>query len=187
MVMSSTASGDRGNQHTGGKVSADTLATAEERAAQAGVSIATQKRADKVAKADPELVRDVAHGKISLPKAVEQVSPKKPAPVVSAPEPHAEATNDHNTGDFSASRIRKNLLFGQSPNFGFFRTYFSPNRSLINAKGGIECFGARPCRLCPGLRHQRRPRVDEICGGSIFALQLAKITRQTAKNRRKHP
>ena len=87
-----TRGGDRKSEQI--KVSADTLKTAEDRAAQAGVSIATQKRADKVAKADPELVKKVAHGEVSLPQALEQVSPKKPKS--SEPEPAAaeEVAND---------------------------------------------------------------------------------------------
>lgn len=39
----------------------------------------TQRRADKVAKADLEPARQVAHGEVSLPKAVAQVEGKKPA------------------------------------------------------------------------------------------------------------
>ncbi|WP_186136134.1 ParB/RepB/Spo0J family partition protein [Burkholderia gladioli] len=50
------------------------LETVAARAAQSGASVRTQKMADKVAKADPELVKRVAHGKVSLPKAVRQVS-----------------------------------------------------------------------------------------------------------------
>lgn len=48
----------------------------EDRAAQSGASERTQRMADKVAKADPELAKKVAHGEVSLPKAVKQVSPK---------------------------------------------------------------------------------------------------------------
>jgi hypothetical protein len=70
--------GDRGNQHTVAKGAAASLATAKQRAAQSGASLDTQKRADKVAKADPELARQVAHGEISLPKAVEQITGKRP-------------------------------------------------------------------------------------------------------------
>ncbi|CAB3719972.1 hypothetical protein LMG22037_04678 [Paraburkholderia phenoliruptrix] len=50
--------------------------TTADRAAQSGASIRTQKMADKVAKADPELIKDVGHGKISLPKALKQVEGK---------------------------------------------------------------------------------------------------------------
>jgi len=52
--------------------------TSADRAAQSGASLRTQKNADKVAKADPELAKQVAHGKISLPKAIKSITPKKP-------------------------------------------------------------------------------------------------------------
>lgn len=51
--------------------------TSADRAKASGASLRTQKMADKVAKADPELAKKVAHGEISLPKAVESISPKK--------------------------------------------------------------------------------------------------------------
>lgn len=54
------------------------LATVADRAAQSGASERTQRMADKVAKADPELAKQVAHGEVSLPKAVEQVEAKQP-------------------------------------------------------------------------------------------------------------
>lgn len=41
-------------------------------------------RAAVIAKADPELAKQVAHGEISLPQAVKQITPPKPAP---EPEP----------------------------------------------------------------------------------------------------
>jgi hypothetical protein len=63
-----------------------TLISVADRAAISGSSERTQKMADKVAKASPELAKQVAHGEISLPKAVEQISGKKPstAPIQSA-------------------------------------------------------------------------------------------------------
>lgn len=60
------------------KVQDCTLNTAEDRAAQSGASLRTQKTADKVAKADPELAKQVGHGEISLPKAVEKITGKRP-------------------------------------------------------------------------------------------------------------
>jgi len=68
------------------------LATSADRASVSGVSERTQKDADKVAKADPELARQVAHGEVSLPKAVAQVEAKKPKkkkpnPLKPEPEP----------------------------------------------------------------------------------------------------
>lgn len=64
------------------------LNTTEKRAAQSGASVATQRRADAVAKADPALAERVAHGEISLPKAVEQVAPQLASkPARKQPEP----------------------------------------------------------------------------------------------------
>lgn len=65
------------------------LETAKDRAAESGASIRTQKMADKVAKASPELAKQVAHGEISLPQAVREVSPPKPAPVITQVQPPA--------------------------------------------------------------------------------------------------
>ena len=54
------------------------LSTVQDRATQAGVSTKTQKRADKVAKADPELAKQVGLGEMSLPEAVERITGKRP-------------------------------------------------------------------------------------------------------------
>lgn len=53
------------------------LQTVADRATESGASVRTQKMADKVAKADPELAKQVGHGEISLPKAVEKITGKK--------------------------------------------------------------------------------------------------------------
>lgn len=75
------------NQHKpksdSGSATLHHLDSAKSRAAESGASLRTQKMADKVAKADPGLAREVAHGKTTLPKAVAKVegkSTKKPAP-----------------------------------------------------------------------------------------------------------
>lgn len=52
------------------------LDTVAKRQAQSGASDKTQRDADKVAKANPELAKQVAQGEISLPKAVEQITGK---------------------------------------------------------------------------------------------------------------
>jgi DNA integrity scanning protein DisA with diadenylate cyclase activity len=65
------------------------LNTTASRAAQSGASVDTQKRADKVAKSNPELAKAVGRGEISLPDAVEQITGKRPGakakPVVAEP------------------------------------------------------------------------------------------------------
>ncbi len=83
------------------------LETAAGRAAESGASLRTQKMADKVAKASPDLARKVAHGEISLPAAVRQVDPPRPREQEPAPvsEP-APAPADHpmfDAGDFAAA------------------------------------------------------------------------------------
>lgn len=66
-----------GNPKLTQKCNVAPLETVADRAAESGSSIRTQKMADKVAKANPELAKQVAHGNISLPKAVAQVDGKK--------------------------------------------------------------------------------------------------------------
>lgn len=70
------------------------LDTAATRATQSGASVRTQKMADKVAKASPDLAKQVAHGEISLPKAHEQIAPRAAKPALTTV---AEA--DHDTPD----------------------------------------------------------------------------------------
>jgi ParB-like chromosome segregation protein Spo0J len=55
------------------------LETVADRVAQSGASERTQRMADKVAKASPDLAKRVAHGEISLPKALEQLAPRAQA------------------------------------------------------------------------------------------------------------
>lgn len=69
------------------------LETIADRAAQSGASPRTQRMADKVARADPELSKQVAHGEISLPKAIAKIEPKPAAPAI-APDPDEETTAD---------------------------------------------------------------------------------------------
>jgi hypothetical protein len=73
------------------------LSTSSGRAKVSGASIATQRRADAVAKADPELIKQVVSGSVSLGQAIEQVAPslstkpkkrgKKPSPVAKQAPP----------------------------------------------------------------------------------------------------
>lgn len=98
------ASGGTGaNQHTKraavqdctpAKVQDCALTTSEQRAATSGASLRTQKMADKVAKADPELAKQVAHGEISLPKALARIE-QRPAPIKEQkPEPETDTHAD---------------------------------------------------------------------------------------------
>ncbi len=70
------------------------LATIADRAAESGASPRTQKMADKVAREAPELAKQVAHGEISLPDAVEQITGKRPGARKPEPEPEAFGPSD---------------------------------------------------------------------------------------------
>lgn len=63
-----------GKPKSGTNAGLDTIAS---RSAVSGASDRTQRKADKVAKASPELSKDVAHGSISLNAAVAKVEGKK--------------------------------------------------------------------------------------------------------------
>ncbi|SOE92875.1 Chromosome segregation protein Spo0J, contains ParB-like nuclease domain [Burkholderia sp. D7] len=83
-----TVGGDGSNQH---KSKAATLPdsagprdTVASRAAQSGASERTQRMADAVAKASPELAKQVAHGEVSLPQAIRQITPAGTEPATPA-------------------------------------------------------------------------------------------------------
>lgn len=88
-------------QTRGGDRKSDQSATlhfdsAAARAAESGASVRTQKMADAVAKADPELAKQVAHGEVTLPKALAKVKGKdkkaaKPAEAKKKAPPSAQA------------------------------------------------------------------------------------------------
>jgi hypothetical protein len=82
------------------------LSTVAGRAAQSGASERTQQLADKVAKADPELARQVAHGEITLPKAVEQVTGKNP----NARTPKRDESEPARTENGDEAEINTTLL-----------------------------------------------------------------------------
>lgn len=77
--------------HGGDRVSPQSailhLDSVADRAAQSGASVRTQKMADKVAKEDPELAIQVAHGEVSLPAAVEKITGKRPGKKKPAKKP----------------------------------------------------------------------------------------------------
>lgn len=70
------------------------ISTLADRMAVSGASRDTQKRADKIAREAPELARKVAHGEISLPKAVEQVTGKRPGAKPASTKPETPEPED---------------------------------------------------------------------------------------------
>lgn len=68
--------GDGSNQHAQKEETGNVagLQTVADRVALSGASERTQRMADKVAKESPDLAKKVAHGEVSLPNAVKQVT-----------------------------------------------------------------------------------------------------------------
>lgn len=106
--------GDRKSSAHGEHLIGDTTAN---RAEQSGASVATQRRADAVSKADPELAKQVAHGEVSLTAAVKSVAPQldphkhqpKPAKVVTVTTPDPdEPTESEQTQDAIDALIEEN-------------------------------------------------------------------------------
>jgi ParB-like chromosome segregation protein Spo0J len=80
------------------------LSSAAGRAAESGASLRTQKMADKVAKADPELAKQVGHGLVSLPAAVEQLTGKRPGA-----KPKEQKPQEQDKPDDIVSRLRARI------------------------------------------------------------------------------
>lgn len=76
------------------------LDSAAKRAAQSGASLRTQKTADKIAKAHPELAKKVAHGEISLSAAERILTPAK-----SEPDPEYEPEEEYTEMDALRDQI----------------------------------------------------------------------------------
>lgn len=72
--------------------------TAADRAKASGASLRTQKMADKVAKASPDLAKQVAHGEVTLPEALRRVEgkekPRKEPMPAEEPENHGPSAEE---------------------------------------------------------------------------------------------
>lgn len=98
-AISQTHGGNRSSAHE----STCSLSTTKERAASSGASMATQRRADAVAKANPELAMKVAHGEVSLQTAVREVAPqlaaRKKSEALPIEQEEQKLSEDSITGD----------------------------------------------------------------------------------------
>lgn len=89
------------------------LDTVAKRMDQSGASDKTQRQADKVAKADPELAKKVGHGDVSLPAAVKKVEGKpakesKPKPALVSEERAAEILAENESLREANAELAKN-------------------------------------------------------------------------------
>lgn len=95
-IVASAQDWAKANAHGGERASAHgehLKDSTKERAKQSGASVTTQRRADAVAKADPEMAGKVARGEVPLSEAVSEVAPqlapRKVAPIVTQVQPPA--------------------------------------------------------------------------------------------------
>lgn len=86
----------RGGDRRGDQTAILPLDSVADRAAQSGASERTQRMADKVAKEAPDLAKKVAHGEMTLPAAVEQVTGKRPGakPAEAPPAPQTPKADE---------------------------------------------------------------------------------------------
>lgn len=92
--------------------------SAADRAAVSGASVRTQKSADKIAKADPELAKALGRGEVSPSDAVEQVTGKRPGTKQSlqkeaAPDQDAEMRTEMLNDALDALRDENDSLRNQ--------------------------------------------------------------------------
>lgn len=104
--------GSGANQYTDGRGDnvISPLSTAKSRATQSGASVPTQRLADRVAKADPELSKKVAHGEITLPQAVKQVEAKKKSKGGLQPPPKLDTTTQERMHREDTSSVYRGCL-----------------------------------------------------------------------------
>lgn len=116
------------------------LSTVADRTAQSGASEKTQRMADKVAKTDPELAKQVAHGKISLPKAVKKITPEKPQEEKFDPREHElqEAQETINHLHAENTKLRDALACGELPEDEIVPT----EKIILDLRAQIAALGA---------------------------------------------
>ena len=90
------------------------LDTEKKRAAISGAGQRTQRNADKVAKADPDLAREVAQGTTTLPKALKKVNGKnpnmpKPATAQTPKPPVSEPPPNYDERDALIDQLKDSL------------------------------------------------------------------------------
>lgn len=94
-----------GNPQFGNVTELPALQTVADRAAESGASDKTQRMADKVTKADPELAREVVAGEVSLPAAYAQVVDKREVAAVVDAAVIGELTDDLDALDDLADAV----------------------------------------------------------------------------------
>lgn len=159
-----------GKPKSGNATGLDTVAA---RQAQSGASDKTQRMADKVAKADPGLAKKVAHGEVSLPKAVEQVTGKPPSA-----KPKQEAVRSDESVELRAMLAEQASQFEETlaENIALQKVVDADDK-LAEAMAQIKQLTAENQKL--------RERINGLTNEAAEAKKLAKFWRAKAERAEK--
>ncbi len=162
----------RGGDRKSDQSQAVDFETVEQRAAASGVSRVTQMKADKVAKADPELAKRVAHGEVSLPKAVQQVEGAAPRRERNLPE--RDESNAAEVSELKSMLAEQSGQFEQTlaENIALQKIVDADDR-LAEAMRQIKQLTAENMRL--------RERINGLTNEAAEAKRLAKSWRSKAE------
>lgn len=166
------------------------LETVADRAAQSGASERTQKMADKVARQDPALARQVAHGEISLPKAHEQVSTPLPK-ILPRRESNDPATAPAALPTGSSATPPKSIAELEADNAQLrvenedLRTSNEEMAALLEgvtyADEGAEAAAKKIAELVTQLRTVESQRDGYMLTGNEMKREIASLRRQLTK------
>lgn len=184
-IVSSAQDWAKAQGRGGDRKSSDQSATlhfdsVEKRAAESGASIRTQKMADKVAKASPDLAKQVAHGEISLPAAVKQVS-GKPEKKTFAPELPPEVA-DCSADEYELQEAQDAIRELVEENTAL-RDRLAVEQMDVSDEGKLEA-----AQIIEELRTKVRHLEDELLAvkssRNNFQLENAQLKKQIARMQR---
>ena len=153
------------------------LDTEKKRAAISGAGQRTQRNADKVAKADPDLAREVAQGTTTLPKALKKVNGKNPNMPQPSPEPEEQPDNDDRLAEAAG-------LVSELSN----ENEALKDRLAVEMMAGTEEDKAEALRTIQGLRDRIKSLEAELdavkTSRDIFMRENGQMKRQLGMQRK---
>jgi len=159
--------------------------TVAKRSAASGASRVTQMKADKVAKASPELAKKVGHGEISLPKALKSISPQKDTDSQEPEYTELDQIKDELNGTYETIRtlteeknkLRDSLAARQLPE----DEIVSAEQTMINLQNEIKSLTAQVVALTESRDHYLHLYNAEVKNSKYFMSMLKKAGLLNAK------
>jgi len=175
----------RGGDRKSNQSQAVDFDTVEKRSAASGASRVTQMKADKVAKASPELAKKVGHGEISLPKALKSISPQKDTDSQEPEYTELDQIKDELNGTYETIRtlteeknkLRDSLAAGQLPE----DEIVSAEQTMIDLRNEIKSLTAQVVALTESRDHYLHLYNAEVKNSKYFMSMLKKAGLLNAK------